>query len=503
MLLLCFYLVYLKVYGIFLKRMFAVEPKRNCPHLGDLNYESIGRQLDSFSILTQKCSDCLDTSENWMCLNCENVFCSRYVNGHMAVHNASSGHCVALSYSDASFWCYACDSYVTSIELAFLAKRLGDAKFPTEPEDFFESSPNSQKLKKERRLSGSTKLSPVPEGQEIDLENEMPVLASPHTPGTLNPSSLTYESLAHRLRNKQFGRVVFLTGAGISVAAGIPDFRTPGTGLYSRVEELGLPYPEAIFSLEFLKRNPQPFYSVANGFLTFKAAPVKSHHFIKRVHDEGMLLMDFTQNIDGLELDAGLPMEKLLQAHGHMRSARCCDCAASVPIETFFAHVAQEKVLFCSSCTEGTPTGASSLVGGASDTAEGDQDTSSYVSGVVKPDIVFFGESLPREFQANLMKIVRSDLVFIMGTSLKVFPFAGLVDLIPEGVPVVLVDRVDPGRFEVDNPNVLFLQGDIEDTIGKLAADIGWELPDSVRTGTVPAAGEKAQAQEPLAGIKA
>lgn len=69
----------------------------------------------------------------------------------------------------------------------------------------------------------------------------------------------TYENLIDGLKDKKFQKVTFLTGAGLSVAAGIPDFRTPGTGLYSQLEKYKLPQPEAIFTLEYFKKDPQPF----------------------------------------------------------------------------------------------------------------------------------------------------------------------------------------------------------------------------------------------------
>lgn len=218
--------------------------------------------------------------------------------------------------------------------------------------------------------------------------------------------------------------------------------------MYSKMKELDLPYPEAIFGLEYLQSRPQAFYKMANGFLTHKASPVKAHKFIKKVADEGMLLMNFTQNIDGLELDAGLPMEYLVQAHGHMRSAHCSCCKAVAPIEAFFEHVGREEVLYCNDCN----------------------------GGVVKPDIVFFGENLPQDFFIKMNLMYNADLVFIMGTSLKVFPFTTLIELVARGVPIVLINRENPGLVRRDPEDLLFLAGDIEETISTLIRDIGWNI---------------------------
>ena len=269
--------------------MFTVQPKSDCPHLEVIDLKGLHDCLSAQS-LTAPCNTCQDKSENWMCFECKNIYCSRYVNEHMALHNAETGHAVALSFSDASIWCYSCDSYVTSPGAQRVARKLGDLKFPD----------GDQSVAK-------------------DFGGPGPVVEKGFAP-------LVYEDIVHGIRDKTYNKIAIMTGAGISVAAGIPDFRTPGTGLYAKVGELGLPYPEAIFSLEFLRDNPLPFFKIANGFLTYKAKPVKAHNFIKRVSDKGQLLVNFTQNIDGLELDAGVPEGLLIQAHGHMRSAHCVEC---------------------------------------------------------------------------------------------------------------------------------------------------------------------------------
>jgi len=93
---------------------------------------------------------------------------------------------------------------------------------------------------------------------------------------------------------------VVLTGAGLSVAAGIPDFRTPGTGLYSKLQEYNLPFPEAIFSIDYFKKKPVAFLGLAKEMLTKDYEPTLGHKFIKKLQDEGILLMNLTQNIDDL-----------------------------------------------------------------------------------------------------------------------------------------------------------------------------------------------------------
>jgi NAD-dependent SIR2 family protein deacetylase len=301
----------------------------------------------------------------------------------------------------------------------------------------------------------------------------------------------TRDRLVEGIRNKRYKKVAFLTGAGISVAAGIPDFRTPKIGLYAQLKEFGLPHPEEIFSLEFLLHSPVPFYAVANRYLQYKAKPALAHHFIKKFVDQKTLMLDYTQNIDGLELDVGIPPKLLVQAHGHMRSAHCSEkrCRAEADMKIFSRHVSKEEVMYCKECK----------------------------TGIVKPDIVFFGEKLPKQFNQKFDAINNADLVFIMGTSLKVQPFSTLLTSLPTSTPLVVLNYTDPtatstsannkskakgtGSKEATaataataattvtptakapRENFLLLLGDIEQSVAGLMRDIGWTAGDKERSG--------------------
>lgn len=102
----------------------AVEPKRDCPHVQSLTSVS-SLHVD----LSKPCGTCSNVGENWLCLVCSSVFCSRYVNCHMVDHNSESGHPVVLSFSDVSVWCYGCDSYVASPLLQPIIKAAQLSKF--------------------------------------------------------------------------------------------------------------------------------------------------------------------------------------------------------------------------------------------------------------------------------------------------------------------------------------------------------------------------------------
>ncbi|KAK8729714.1 hypothetical protein OTU49_008283 [Cherax quadricarinatus] len=96
--------------------------------------------------------------------------------------------------------------------------------------------------------------------------------------------------------------VLVMVGAGISTPSGIPDFRTPGTGLYDNLQKYNLPYPEAIFDIHFFMMDPRPFFALAQDLypgVNYK--PNVVHHFLRLLYEEEKLQMVYTQNIDGLE----------------------------------------------------------------------------------------------------------------------------------------------------------------------------------------------------------
>lgn len=107
-----------------------------------------------------------------------------------------------------------------------------------------------------------------------------------------------------------------MTGAGISTSAGIPDFRSPETGLYANLARLDLPYAEAVFDISYFRQNPDPFYILAKELFPGKFFPTIAHAFIALLDEKYLLKMLFTQNIDCLERKAGVPGEKIVEAHG-------------------------------------------------------------------------------------------------------------------------------------------------------------------------------------------
>ncbi|KAK7533338.1 NAD-dependent histone deacetylase SIR2 [Phyllosticta citribraziliensis] len=273
--------------------------------------------------------------------------------------------------------------------------------------------------------------------------------------------SRTVEGVGKYLRNGRAKEVVVMVGAGISTSAGIPDFRSPDTGLYANLARLDLPYAEAVFDIEYFRKNPLPFYTLAQELYPGKYRPTIAHSFIKLLHNKGILLKLFTQNIDCLEREAGVPDDKIVEAHGSFAKQRCIDCQSPYPDDKMRKAIQDKEVPRC---------------------LNGD------CNGLVKPDIVFFGEKLPSEFFENRGKAARADLAIVMGTSLTVQPFASLPGFVSVNVPRVLVNKEQVGSLGSRSDDVLVL-GDCDDGVRKLAKACGWleELEELWRM-TVPKA---------------
>ncbi|KAK8145358.1 Sir2 histone deacetylase Hst2 [Beauveria asiatica] len=263
-------------------------------------------------------------------------------------------------------------------------------------------------------------------------------------PQTLSERSIT--AVADYIKSGHVKRIAVMTGAGISTAAGIPDFRSPKTGLYNNLARLNLPHAEAVFEISYFKENPEPFYVLAKELYPGKFHPTVSHVFLSLLARKGLLHMLFTQNIDCLERAAGVPPEKIIEAHGSFATQRCVECKEEFPDDEMKTHVHNGDVPRCidRSC-----------------------------NGLVKPDIVFFGEALPRAFSEQSHKAAMADLALIIGTSLQVYPFAGLPQMVRESIPRVLFNMEKVGQIGTRPDDVVSL-GPCDDGVRQLAAELGW-----------------------------
>ncbi|XP_063762414.1 NAD-dependent protein deacetylase sirtuin-2 [Eleginops maclovinus] len=231
---------------------------------------------------------------------------------------------------------------------------------------------------------------------------------------------LTLEGVARYIKSGKCKNIICMVGAGISTSAGIPDFRSPGTGLYANLQKYNLPYPEAIFQVDYFKKHPEPFFALARELYPGQFKPTICHYFIKLLKDKGHLRRCYSQNIDTLERVAGLEGEDLINAHGTFYTSHCVSCKKEYNLDWMRDKIFSDDIPRCEGC-----------------------------SSLVKPDIVFFGENLPvRFFTSMKMDFPRCDLLIIMGTSLQVQPFAGLVGRVPKSCPRLLINMEKAGQAD-------------------------------------------------------
>ncbi|KAJ3073841.1 NAD-dependent protein deacetylase sirtuin-2 [Podochytrium sp. JEL0797] len=265
------------------------------------------------------------------------------------------------------------------------------------------------------------------------------------------------EAFADFVQENKCHKILVLSGSGISTSAGIPDFRTPGVGLYSNLEKYNLPTPEAIFDIDFFRRNPKPFFLLAKELFPGNFKPTLSHHFIKLLSDKNLLLRNFTQNIDNLERLAGIPESHLVDAHGSFESATCAGhfspafgskhpparfhagCDRTFTKQWLQQRVFANEIPTCPDC-----------------------------NGLVKPTLTFFGEPLPPKFGTHLDDFETADALIVMGSSLKVLPFGGLPAMV-RNVPRLLINHEVVGDFEVGGGRDAVYLGECDEGCLRLA----------------------------------
>ncbi|KAJ6785647.1 hypothetical protein PWT90_04795 [Aphanocladium album] len=289
--------------------------------------------------------------------------------------------------------------------------------------------------------------------------------------------------------------IILITGAGISTSLGIPDFRSKGTGLYSKLAHLGLSDPQEVFDIDVFKEDPTIFYSVAKDIIPATERYTPTHKFIAMLHRRGKLLTNYSQNIDNLEVKAGVPKDKLIQCHGSFGTASCVQCGHQIPGERIFPDIRAGIIPKCPRCAQAAAAAASASSrsssskrrrtadkkrrrwSAAADDSSDDDNSSAYDvpgTGVMKPDITFFGEALPDEFSRRLTENDRDkvDLVIVIGTSLKVTPVSEIVSWLPSHIPQIYVSRqpVTHINFDID------LLGDCDVVVAELCRRLGWKL---------------------------
>jgi NAD-dependent deacetylase len=239
--------------------------------------------------------------------------------------------------------------------------------------------------------------------------------------------------LAELIRRSE--RVVALTGAGVSVPSGIPDFRTPGKGLWANVD------PMAVATIDAFHRDTRRFWEFYRPRFHDLAdkEPNPAHAALAELERRGLLDAVITQNIDRLHRKAG--SEEVIEVHGSIATASCTSCAASYPLEKVESLFEADGIATCTCC-----------------------------AGKVKPDVVLFGEMLPAQAMARAEELCSAaDLLLCAGSSLEVYPVAGLPEMtLGRGGRIAIVTK---SSTPYDDAAAVRLSGDVtEDLQAVLAA---------------------------------
>jgi NAD-dependent protein deacetylases, SIR2 family len=227
---------------------------------------------------------------------------------------------------------------------------------------------------------------------------------------------------------KAYPRVVFLGGAGVSTASGIPDFRS-AQGLAQLDTKYGIPY-EILLSHSYFLSRPGTFYDFYwKSMVKLDAKPNKAHLALARYELEGHPITILTQNIDGLHSAAG--SEKVYELHGSVRKYSCLSCGRAYDLKDLY------------------PRGVPHCECG----------------GLIKPDVVLYEESLNEDTLLHAVEALReAEVLIVGGTSLKVYPAAGLIDYFA-GRTSILINR------EM-TPRDAFFDYVIHDDVGTVLTEI-------------------------------
>lgn len=232
-------------------------------------------------------------------------------------------------------------------------------------------------------------------------------------------------------------RVTALTGAGISTPSGIPDFRSPVTGLWSQSD------PIEIASIWGFRDKPQRFYDwfrpLTRDIVTAKPNP--AHYALAELERMGKLSSVITQNIDHLHQRVG--SSRVLELHGHLRTLTCLRCRFQDAAETYLHLFVNSGALpTCPSC-----------------------------GSILKPDVVLFGEPLPEaEILAAQEEALLCDLMLVAGSSLEVMPAADLPPLaVRRGARLIIINL---GTTPCDHLADVVLSGDVADVLPRLVKQV-------------------------------
>lgn len=228
---------------------------------------------------------------------------------------------------------------------------------------------------------------------------------------------------------RQSRHMVAFTGAGHSTPSGIPDFRSPGSGLWEKAD------PMLVASIWAFRLSPKSFYDWIRPLMPvmLEAEPNPAHVALADLEARGILKAIITQNIDNLHQRAG--SQRVLELHGHMRKATCIRCYQEVAVDPMIEHFLEDSRVPKCEC-----------------------------GGVLKPNVILFGEQLPiRVLNQATEEAGRCDLMLVAGSSLTVTPAADLPFLALRNGATGIIVNFQPTDF--DQAAEVVLHGDVTEVL--------------------------------------
>ena len=393
----------------------------------NLNSEKQNEENASFESLFHKNNIIYNNNINtvkeehiyFLCLSCGEILRSREdINNHIQKEN----HYIAINLTDVSIWCLEC------VNLQLDNNQKG-TPINLSSEQISLIKNHIQYLREKKYL--------IPYHKFYTKEEIY---------------SMKYNKFITNFKQNNFKNIIFMVGAGISTTAGIPDFRSE-TGLFKQLQDkYGMKSPEEFFMKKTFLEKPELFYEFCKIFDLSSIKPTLTHKFMNYLMSKNIVKYVFTQNIDGLELKANIPPEKIIFAHGTFTKGHCPQCKIPVDINKINKGIEEGFVVRCDIC-----------------------------GGPCKPNVVFYGEDLGEEFYQRIKESENFDLVFVMGTSMQVYPFAEIPRLMKTSAWKVVFNRDKVGRFLYSFlfSNTLFIQGTTDDSIKKFLKDV--ELLDDFK----------------------